>query len=205
MHHFDMLQDFFVAGHASVGAAASCAHSCLRFHIPSCRGRFARPFTYCRGPPAHSKCRSVQIQCSFASAVSHSSVTAQSVTEAVAKATLDKPLFQHALHSIFSSLAWFGLAWIITRYIGRKAKDCESPEASITHCVASTEKCWICHSKYVPFYRSQHQPSCQNYPPLCQESSGRFMSMLARQCWWLCMCLLQCFCQWQQWYTRSAP
>ncbi|KAL0050270.1 hypothetical protein WJX82_007782 [Trebouxia sp. C0006] len=77
---------------------------------------------------ARSKPKTVQTRCSFASAVSHTSVTAQSVTEAVAKATLDKPLFQHALHSIFSSLAWFGLAWIVTRYISRKSKECESPE-----------------------------------------------------------------------------
>ncbi|KAL3162807.1 hypothetical protein ABBQ32_009265 [Trebouxia sp. C0010 RCD-2024] len=69
--------------------------------------------------------RAGQVRCSFASA---SSVSALSVTEAVAKATLDKPLFHHALHSIVSSLAWFGLAWIITRYVRRLAKENEAPE-----------------------------------------------------------------------------
>ena len=69
--------------------------------------------------------RAGQVRCSFASA---GSVSAQSVTEAVAKATLDKPLFHHALHSIVSSLAWFGLAWIITRYVRKLAKDNEAPE-----------------------------------------------------------------------------
>ena len=73
-----------------------------------------------------------QTRCSFASAVNSSvsphTVTAQSVTEAVAKATLDKPLIHHALHGLFSSLAWFGLAWVITYYVRKLAKENEAPE-----------------------------------------------------------------------------
>lgn len=67
--------------------------------------------------------RAGPVRCAFASA---GSVSAQSVTEAVA--TLDKPLFPSALHSIASSLAWFGLAWIITRYVRKLAKENEAPE-----------------------------------------------------------------------------
>ena len=123
-----MLQGLQVDSEARVDTAA--IHSQTRCKPPalcSCR-KTPRPFRQARRSLAHSKPKTVQTRCSFASAVSHTSVTAQSVTEAVAKATLDKPLFQHALHSIFSSLAWFGLAWIVTRYISRKSKECESPE-----------------------------------------------------------------------------
>ena len=123
-----MLQGLQVDCKARVGTTA--IHPKTRCEPPalcSCRNT-SRPFRQTCRSPALSKPKTVQTLCSFASAVSHTSVTAQSVTEAVAKATLDKPLFQHALHSIFSSLAWFGLAWIVTRSISRKSKECESPE-----------------------------------------------------------------------------
>ena len=125
-----MLQGLQIDCEARVSTAA--IHLQTRCEPPalcSCRRR-SRPFRQIRRSLAKSKPKTVQTQCSFASAVSHTSVTAQSVTDAVAKATLDKPLFQHALHSIISSLAWFGLAWIVTRYISRKSKECESPEVT---------------------------------------------------------------------------
>ena len=126
-----MLQGLQIDCEARVSTAA--IHLQTRCEPPalcSCRRR-SRPFRQIRRSLAKSKPKTVQTQCSFASAVSHTSVTAQSVTDAVAKATLDKPLFQHALHSIISSLAWFGLAWIVTRYISRKSKECESPEVTL--------------------------------------------------------------------------
>ena len=76
-----------------------------------------------------SKNRAGPTRCSFASA--GSSVSAQSVTEAVARATLDKPLWNHALHSVASSLAWFGLAWLVTRYVRKLAKENEAPEVGV--------------------------------------------------------------------------
>ena len=126
-----MLQGLQVDCEARVGTAAIHPQTrCKPSALCSCR-KPPRPFMQARRSLARSKPKTVQTRCSFASAVSHTSVTAQSVTEAVAKATLDKPLFQHALHSIFSSLAWFGLAWIVTRYISRKSKECESPEVTL--------------------------------------------------------------------------
>ncbi len=126
-----MLQGLQVDCEARVGTAAIHSQTRCKPHaFCSCR-KTPRPFRQARRSLAHSKPKTVQTLCSFASAVSHTSVTAQSVTEAVAKATLDKPLFQHALHSIFSSLAWFGLAWVVTRYISRKSKECESPEVTL--------------------------------------------------------------------------
>lgn len=178
-------------------------HRCALPALCSCRNR-SRPFRQTRRSPALSKPRTVQTRCSFAAAVSHTSVTAQSVTDAVAKATLDKPLFQHALHSIFSSLAWFGLAWIVTRYIGRKSKECESPEVTLLPAAA----CRL-HAKFKPasscLYRSRHQLSCQSYLQLYPGSSVQFMSMRARHCLLPSMYLLQSFCPWPQWCTRCAP
>lgn len=126
-----MLQGFQLAGQASVRVVANSTHYFERSQLLRRHSSVARSFTQSLKSRARSKAKA-QTHCSFASAISHTHVTAQSVTEAVTKATLERPLYQHALHSIFSSLAWFGLAWIVTRYIGRKAKECESPEASLT-------------------------------------------------------------------------
>lgn len=120
-----MLHGLQPAHHATLKVVASSKKPCSICLKPY----FSRsPFTKRRTTPARFKSCTAQTRCFLASAVSHTSVTAQSVTEAITKATLDKPLFQHALHSIFSSLVWFGLAWIITRYVGKKSKECESPE-----------------------------------------------------------------------------
>ena len=117
-----------------------CIRHCTRYYSAEVTRRFAP----CRSSRGRSKYCSGPTRCSFASAVNSSissqSVTTQSVTEAVAKATLDRPLFHHALHSIFSSLAWFGLAWVITRYIRKLAKEHEAPEVGVSGKLCGLQK-----------------------------------------------------------------
>ena len=99
-------------------------------------GRVGTPLKKPRAFLPRSRDRAGQTHCSFASAAG-SAVSAQSVTEAVARATLDKPLWNHALHSVASSLAWFALAWLITRYVRKLAKENEAPEVGDFPCSAS--------------------------------------------------------------------
>lgn len=139
-----------------------------------------------------SRDRAGPTRCSFASA--GSSVSAQSVTEAVARATLDKPLWNHALHSVASSLAWFGLAWLVTRYVRKLAKENEAPEVENLPAVpavgrqakpAHTLPC--CRSQHHHFWMNSHHPQSR-----CPESSGLFMFILYRHCLWQSTCQLLC-------------
>ena len=132
----DMLQGLPSSKQLSTRGFQRRGLQCVTLRTPYHLVKGTRRFASCRTSRARSKYCSGPPRCSFASAVNSSlsaqSVTTQSVTEAVAKATLDRPLFQHALHSIFSSLAWFGLAWIITRYIRKLAKEHEAPEVGVS-------------------------------------------------------------------------
>lgn len=176
-----MLHGLQPARHATLQVVASSKTPCSICLKPYC---CRSPFTSRRRTPARFKTSTVQTQCFLASAVSHTSVTAQSVTEAITKATLDKPLFQHALHSIFSSLIWFGLAWIVTRYIGKKSKECESPEVIAVRLSMSNPHEPGCNLTMSSACRSQHQVSWQSFHQLFLESDAQFMCMRARHCWW---------------------
>lgn len=58
--------------------------------------------------------------------VSSGAVSAQHLVEVLS----GKPLIQHALQSLASIVAWFALAFLVTRVFEKLAKDCETPEAS---------------------------------------------------------------------------
>ena len=196
VHHTDMLQGLQLAGQASDTAGASGIRPCRSLQTYRCYASVARPLSQSRRRSARSNTKIARTRCSIAS------VTAHSVAEVVKRATLEKPLFQQALHSIFTSLACFLLAWVVTRYVGRKAKECESPEASSNYNVYNV----VSLAAYVKFYgRCRRQHFCQSCRHRCRASSALCMSMLARHCLWHCMCLLQFFFRYQRWCTPSAP
>ena len=176
-----MLHGLQPARHATFKVVASSKKPCsICLKAYCCRS----PLASRRSTPARFKTSTVQTRCFLASAVSHTSETGESVTEAIAKASLDKALFQHDLHSIFSSLIWFGLAWIITRYIGKKSKECESPEVSAVTLSMSNVHEPGCKLKISSACRSQHQVSWQSFHQLFLGSDAQFMSMQAKLCWW---------------------
>ena len=131
MHCLDMLKSVRIA------ASACCEACCISGRGCGQTRTFRRTtgFQACLHKRLHRsslKPKTVQPHRFSGAVVASSSVTTQSVTEAVRQASVDRPLLHHALHSVGSSLAWFGLVWVITRYIGRKSKEFEAPEVHDT-------------------------------------------------------------------------
>ena len=126
-----MLKSVRVAAPAYCEACCNSKRGCFQSHTFH-RTKGFEAFSH-KGPHRSSlKPKSVQPHRFSESVVVSASVTTQSVTEAVRQASVDRPLLHHALHSVGSSLAWFGLVWVITRYIGRKSKEFEAPEVCYT-------------------------------------------------------------------------
>ena len=183
-------------------------HQCHAFPSLCFPGRVRTPLTKHRTFLPRSRDRAGPPRCCFASAAG-SSVSAQSVTEAVARATLDKPLWNHALHSVASSLAWFGLAWLITRYVRKLAKENEAPEVGYSPAapaVGRQNKYAHMSPLYIECCRSQHQHFwMSSHHPQCPESSGLYMFTLYRHCWWQYTCQLLCPSLWLQLCIHCGP
>ena len=146
-----------------------------------------------------SKAKSVQLHRCSGSIACSASVTTQSVTEAVRQATVDKPLLHHGLHSAASSLAWFGVVWVITRYISQKAKESESPELCCHGCTHAKMHSQVLNSSCC---RRQHRPSFQKHPLLCRGLNAPYMCMLAMLYLSEQICQSLCLRHWQQWSTH---